>query len=156
MSCLLDTEGPINWYDTVNAVNYQTWFTWSYHFILLSLVELLHSHDKSCHDSSGGQKLPSTMTGKATLLPPCPYAGIFPPVPWLKGISVVSLNRLEMTTETGLKSLILLMTIGDFLGWQMTDLSSSTHRVLPPHASLKTEVSTTIVHVHVLNNHNQL
>lgn len=34
-SCLLHTEEARNWYDRVNAVNYQLWFTWLYHFVLL-------------------------------------------------------------------------------------------------------------------------
>lgn len=156
------------------------------HNIFLSLVVLLHSHGKSCHDSSGGQKLPSPMTGKETLFP-CPYthtctprhvqrarpehtavirshlfwnqlepAGIFPPVHWLEGISVVSLKRLEMTTEAGPgePAFVSLMTSGDFTGWQMTDLTSSVCRVLPPRVRLETAVSATIVCERVLNNHN--
>lgn len=62
-------EGARNWYDRVNAVNYQLQFTWSYRFVLLSLAVLLHSHNKSCHGSSGGQKLLSPVTGKETLFP---------------------------------------------------------------------------------------
>lgn len=165
-SCLLHMEGAINWYDRVNAVNYQLRFTWSYHLVLLSLVELLHSHNKSCHDSYGEQKLTSPMTRMETIFPLalvhthahpghperawtehtaiiCSHlfwnqlapAGIFPLVHWLEGISVVSLKRLEMTTEAGPGEpvFISLMTSGDFTEWQMTDSTSSIGRVLPPH-----------------------
>lgn len=66
-SHLLYMERARNWYDRVNAVNYQQWLTWSCHLALLSLAELLHNHNKCCHASYKGQKLPRPMSGKETL-----------------------------------------------------------------------------------------
>lgn len=77
---------------------------------------------------------------------------------WLEGISVVSLKRLEMTTEAGPgePAFVSLMTSGDFTGWQMTHSTSSIRRVLPPHVRLETAFAAMIVCVCVLNNHNRL
>lgn len=46
------------------------------------------------------------------------------------------------------------MTSGNFMGWQMTDSTSSIHRILPLYVRLEIAVAAMTMCVCVFNNHN--